>query len=152
LESVELLNRFFPDCAVTTDLIVGFPGETEEEFAETLDFIKTCQFAAMHIFPSSRRPGTPADKMPGQHPNAIKEDRSRRAIGVAAEMSKAYREKFLGKDLEVLFEEPEGAYFTGHTPNYIKVYLQGENLHNEIRAVRAVELYADGLLCEEMEN
>jgi len=150
LESVTLLNRFFPDCAVTTDLIVGFPGETEEEFQETLAFIQKCRFADMHIFPSSRRPGTPADKMPGQHPNAVKEDRSHRAIAVAAEMSKAYREGFLGQPLEVLFEEPEGAFFTGHTPNYIKVYMKGENLHNQVRTVQAVALHADGLLCEEI--
>jgi len=150
LESVTLLNRFFPDCAVTTDLIVGFPGETEEEFQETLAFIQKCRFADMHIFPYSRRPGTPADKMPGQHPNAVKEDRSHRAIAVAAEMSKAYREGFLGQPLEVLFEEPEGAFFTGHTPNYIKVYMKGENLHNQVRTVQAVALHADGLLCEEI--
>ena len=136
---------------MTTDLIVGFPGETEEEFQETLAFIQKCRFADMHIFPYSRRPGTPADKMPGQHPNAVKEARSRQAIAVAAEMAKSYRERFLGKSLEVLFEEPEGEYFTGHTPNYIKVYMKGENLHNEIRAVRAVALHADGLLCEPIE-
>ena len=150
-ESVALLNRFFPDCAITTDLIVGFPGETEEEFLETLEFIQKCRFADMHIFPYSRRPGTPADKMPGQHPNAVKEDRSRRAIAVAAELSKAYREKFLGKPLEVLFEEPEGDYFTGHTPNYLKVYLRGDDLHNQLRTVCATALHADGLLCETMD-
>ena len=152
LESVALLNKFFPDCAVTTDLIVGFPGETEEEFAETLAFIQKCRFADMHIFPYSRRPGTPADKMPGQHPNAVKEDRSHRTIAVAAPMSQAYREKFLGKELQVLFEEPEGEFFTGHTPNYMKVYMKGEGLHNQIRTVRAVEIYNDGLLCEPIER
>ena len=152
LESVELLNRFFPDCAITTDLIVGFPGETEEEFQETLAFMQKCRFADMHIFPYSRRPGTPADKMPGQHPNAVKEDRSHRAIAVATKMSQSYREKFLGKQLEVLFEEQEGEFFTGHTPNYIKVYMQGENLHNQIRTVQATALHADGLLCKEIEQ
>jgi threonylcarbamoyladenosine tRNA methylthiotransferase MtaB len=106
----------------------------------------------MHIFPYSRRPGTPADKMPGQHPNAVKEDRSHRAIAVAVEMSKVYREKFLGRQLEVLFEEPEGEYFTGHTPNYIKVYMKGADLHNKICTVRAVALHNDGLLCEETNN
>jgi len=147
-ESVTLLNRYFPDCAITTDLIVGFPGETEEEFQETLAFIRKCGFADMHIFPYSRRPGTPADKLPGQHPNAVKEDRSRRAIAVAAELSRAYREKFLGKPLEVLFEEPEGAYFTGYTPNYLKVYAKGDHLHNQLRILRATALYKDGLLCQ----
>ena len=145
-QSVELLRKFFPECAVTTDLIVAFPGETEEEFAESLAFIRKCAFADMHIFPYSRRPGTPADKMPGQHSNATKEARSRAAIALAEEMSRAYREGFVGRTLEVLFEEQEGEFYTGHAPNYIKVYARGENLHNEIRTVTVLEVYRDGVI------
>ena len=145
-QSVELLRKFFPECAVTTDMIVAFPGETEEEFAESLAFIRKCAFADMHIFPYSRRPGTPADKMPGQHNNATKETRSRAAIAVAEEMSRAYRGSFLGRTLEVLFEEKDGECYTGHAPNYIKVYAKGENLHNEIRTVTVMEVYRDGVL------
>ena len=145
-ESVELLRKFFPECAVTTDMIVAFPGETEEEFAESLAFIRKCAFADMHIFPYSRRPGTPADKMPGQHNNATKETRSRAAIALAEEMSRAYREGFIGRTLEVLFEEREGEFYTGHAPNYIKVYARGENLHNEIRTVTVLEVYRDGVI------
>ena len=145
-QSVELLRKFFPECAVTTDMIVAFPGETEEEFAESLAFIRKCAFADMHIFPYSRRPGTPADKMPGQHNNATKEARSRAAIALAEEMSRAYREGFVGRTLEVLFEEREGEFYTGHTPNYIKVYARGENLHNEIRTVTVLEVYRDGVI------
>lgn len=147
-QSVELLRKFFPECAVTTDMIVAFPGETEEEFAESLAFIRKCAFADMHIFPYSRRPGTPADKMPGQHNNATKEARSRAAIALAEEMSQAYRESFVGRTLEVLFEEREGEFYTGHAPNYIKVYARGENLHNEIRAVTVLEVYRDGVLAQ----
>ena len=147
-QSVELLRKFFPQCAVTTDMIVAFPGETEEEFAESLAFIRKCAFADMHIFPYSRRPGTPADKMPGQHNNATKEARSRAAIALAEEMSRAYREGFVGRALEVLFEEREGEFYTGHAPNYIKVYARGENLHNEIRTVTVLEVYRDGVLAE----
>ena len=147
-ESVELLKKYFPGCAVTTDMIVAFPGETEEEFAASLEFIQKCGFADMHIFPYSRRPGTPADKMPGQHDNATKEERSRRAIAVAEQISHAYREKLIGTKQEVLFEEKEGQYFTGHAPNYVKVYAKGENLHNEVRQVRITGLYQDGLLGE----
>ena len=124
LESVELLNQYFPGCAVTTDMIVAFPGETEEEFEASLAFIKKCAFADMHIFPYSRRPGTPADKMPGQHSNAVKEERSRKAIAVAAEMSRTYRQNLVGATVSVLFEEQDGVYYTGHTPNYIKVYVE----------------------------
>ena len=147
-QSVELLRKFFPECAVTTDMIVAFPGETEEEFAESLAFIRRCAFADMHIFPYSRRPGTPADKMPGQHNNATKEARSRAAIALAEEMSRAYREGFAGRTLEVLFEEREGEFYTGHAPNYIKAYARGENLHNEIRTVTVLEIYRDGVLAE----
>lgn len=147
-QSVELLRKFFPECAVTTDMIVAFPGETEEEFAESLAFIRKCAFADMHIFPYSRRPGTPADKMSGQHNNATKEARSRAAIALAEEMSRAYREGFVGRTLEVLFEEREGEFYTGHAPNYIKVYARGENLHNEIRTVTVLEIYRDGVLAE----
>jgi len=146
LQSVELLNRYFPGCAVTTDMIVAFPGETEEEFAQSLEFIKKCAFADMHIFPYSRRPGTPADKMPGQHSNAVKEQRSRKAIAVAEEMSRAYRKKMVNTTVSVLFEEKDGVYYTGHTPNYIKVYTQGEDLHNSVFPVRITGLRQDGVL------
>jgi threonylcarbamoyladenosine tRNA methylthiotransferase MtaB len=146
LESVETLYRYFPGCAVTTDMIVAFPGETDEEFRASLDFIRKCRFADMHVFPYSRRPGTPADKMPGQHNNATKEDRSRRAMAVAAEMSCQYRETLVGSTLEVLFEEPEGEYFTGHAPNYVRVYAPGRELHNELRTVEITAVYQDGLL------
>ena len=145
LQSVTLLNKYFPGCAVTTDMIVAFPGETEEEFAHSLAFIRKCGFADMHIFPYSRRPGTPADKMPGQHSNATKEERSRAAIAVAEEMSRTYRENLIGTTQAVLFEEPEGEFYTGHAPNYIKVYARGENLHNQIRSVRITGLHAEGV-------
>ena len=144
-ESVALLRLFFPECAVTTDMIVAFPGETEEEFDESLAFIRKCAFADMHIFPYSRRPGTPADKMPGQHNNATKEARSRAAISVAEEMSVCYRESWVGRSLEVLFEEKDGDFYTGHAPNYVKVYAKGENLHNEIRTVTVTGLYREGV-------
>ena len=146
LESVGLLKAAFPGCAVTTDMIVAFPGETQEEFAASLDFIRKCGFADMHIFPYSRRPGTPADKMPGQHPNSVKEQRSKAALEVAEEMSRAYRQALIGKKLEVLFEEPEGEFFTGHAPNYVKVYAPAEGMHNQIRTVTVTQVFRDGVL------
>ena len=146
MESVRLLNRYFPGCAITTDMIVAFPGETEEEFAQSLAFIQQCGFSDMHIFPYSRRPGTPADKMPDQHPNAIKEQRSRDAIAVARKMSENYRQNLIGRTLEVLFEEPDGEFFTGHTPNYVKVYTTGDNLHNQLRPVTVTAIYQDGVI------
>ena len=150
LQSVELLYRYFPGCAVTTDMIVAFPGETEEEFEESLAFIQKCRFGDMHIFPYSRRPGTPADKMPGQLPNTVKEDRSRRAIAVADKMREEFLQSMIGTEQEVLFEEEQKGYFVGHCPNYMKVYLKGEDLHNQVRKVIVEKIYADGLLATEI--
>ena len=145
LESVELLKAHFPGCAITTDMIVAFPGESEAEFQESLGFIRRCGFADMHIFPYSRRPGTPADKMPGQLGNAVKEERSRAAMAVAEEMNRSYRQSLVGTVQEVLFEEKAGAFFTGHGRNYIRVYAPGEDLHNVIAKVAITGLYADGV-------
>ena len=144
-ESVELLREAFPGCAVTTDMIVAFPGETEEGFRESLRFIRKCGFADRHIVPYSRRPGTPADTMPGQLGNAVKEARSRAAIAVAGEMNRAYREDMIGSVQEVLFEDRHLALYAGHTPNYMKVYAAGEALHNQLRQVTITGLYEDGL-------
>ena len=147
-ESVALLRQYFPGCAVTTDMIVAFPGETEAEFAESLAFIRKCDFAAMHIFPYSRRPGTKADAMPGQHGNAVKQERSAAAIAVADEMTRRYLEDLVGTTQEVLFEEMSGDCATGHAPNLVRVYVKSEDLHNQIHSVRITGLYEDGVLGE----
>ena len=136
LESVRLLNEYFDRPAITTDLITGFPEETEEEFAQTLGFIQQCAFAQMHIFPYSIRPGTPAAKMV-QNPKAVKEERAHRATAVADRMHGAYLEGCVGKVYPVLFEQPKGDFFSGHAPNYMEVLVQGgEELHNVIKNVR----------------
>ena len=148
LESVRLLQQYFPHCAVTTDLIVAFPGETEEEFAASLDFIRECALAAVHVFPYSRRSGTRADKLPGQHGNAVKEARSAAACAVADELSVAYREALIGTEQEVLFEQDAGAYSTGHAPNSVLVYLPERGIRNEVRRVRITALFEDGVLAQ----
>ena len=148
LESVRLLKQYFPGCAVTTDLIVAFPGETEEEFRQSLDFLQTCRFALVHIFPYSRRDGTPAASMPGQHGNAVKEARAARAAQVAAQLEAEYDEAMIGQVCPVLFEQVEHGHYTGHAPNYVKVYAKGEDLHNEIRPVKITGLFRDGVLGE----
>jgi len=136
LESVELLNRYFRRPAVTTDLITGFPGETEEEFRETLEFIQTCGFARMHVFPYSERPGTPAAEME-QLPKALRGERARRAAELASAMRRTYLEGCVGEVHEVLFEQPAGeeGLFFGHAPNYAEVLAKGTDLHNRIRPV-----------------
>lgn len=147
-QSVELLRAYFPGCAVTTDLIVGFPGETEEEFAQSLDFAASCGLSMFHIFPYSRRKGTPAANMPHQLPNAIKEQRAARAAAVAAQLEERYLTQLLGSRQEVLFERDEDGLFAGHAKNYVKVYVRAQALHNEVRAVRITELCRDGLFGE----
>ena len=150
-ESVELLNQFFDRPAVTTDLITGFPEETEEEFAQTLDFIRRCGFAQMHIFPYSVRPGTPAAKM-RQNPKAVKEERAHRAAAVAAEMHRAYLEGCVGRVYPVLFEQPKNGRFSGHAPNYMEVLADGENLHNIVQNVQIIGIDGDALLGELLEE
>ncbi len=135
-ESVTLLRKHFDTPAITTDMIVGFPGETEGEFGRSLDFIRQCAFAAMHIFPYSKRPGTPAADMPGQIPNATKEERARQAAETAARMEQDYLEQFADQLPEVLFEEARDGLWWGHTTRYCKVGVRsGENLHNQLRRV-----------------
>ena len=136
LQSVELLNRHFRRPAVTTDLIAGFPEETDGEFEATLAFIRRCGFARMHIFPYSVRPGTPAAEM-RQVPKAVKAERARRAAEAAKEMCRTYLEGCVGQRYEVLFEQPAGdGLFLGHAPNYAEVQVEGEALHNAVRPVR----------------
>ena len=145
-ESVRLLREYFDRPGITTDLIVGFPGETEEEFAQTLDFIQKCAFSAMHIFPYSRRTGTPAAAMPDQVPNAVKEDRAHRAGAVARDMHRAWLESWVGQTLPVLFEEEKDGLWRGHTPNYTEVFAPGSGLHNVIKEVKITGLREESLL------
>ena len=145
LQSVRLLRQWFPGCAVTTDLIVGFPGETEAELEDSLAFARECGFAAMHVFPYSRRPGTPADAMPNQVPKAVKAERAARASSVAEELRRRYDTALLGSVQEVLFEQTEGGFFTGHAKNYVKVYARGDGLHNVVKQVRITALRSDGI-------
>ena len=145
-ESVCLLNDYFPGCAVTTDLIVGFPGETEAELEESLAFAEKCGFAAMHIFPYSRRAGTPADAMPDQIPKTVKTERAARAGQTAARLRERYDRALLGTVQEVLFEQPEGEFFTGHAPNGVKVCVREAIEQNTLCRVKLEALLPDGVL------
>ncbi len=131
LQSCALLRQYFHRPAITTDLIVGFPGETEEEFTTTLAFLERADFAAMHIFPYSKRPGTPAAAAPDQVPNAEKESRARRAAAVAARLQQNYLSSFAGETLSVLLEEKKDGLWRGHAPNYVEVCTDTEgDWHN----------------------
>ena len=145
-ESVSLLRAWFPRPGITTDLIVGFPGETEEEFQDTLAFLRRCAFSAMHIFPYSRRSGTRAARMPGQVPNQIKEERARRAAQVAGELEQAWLDSWVGETLPVLFEEERDGLWRGHAPNYTQVFAPGRDLHNREVPVEIAAVGEHGLL------
>lgn len=137
LDSVNLLREAFPNCAITTDLIVGFPGETEEEFSDTLKFIRKCDFQMMHIFPYSKRDGTPAAKMQDQILKSVKEERVAKASAIAREMRANYLAAQVGNTCEVLFEEQENGYWQGHSENYILVRVECDNdLKNKVLAVK----------------
>ena len=135
LEKVEMLRKYFDRPAITTDVIVGFPGETEEEFLCTEAFLKKVHFYEMHIFKYSKRQGTRAAVMEKQVPDSVKTQRSNRLIQLEQRMSKEYRQSFMGEDIEVLLEEQKeidgNFYQTGHTKQYIKAALKTqEDMHN----------------------
>lgn len=135
-EKVRMLRDGFPGCAITTDLIVGFPGESEEEFCETLEFIRDQGFSAMHIFPYSKREGTRAAAMPGQLPGKVKEERAKRAQLEADKNAKAYLSKQIGGVLEVIFETCKDGVCKGHSQNYLQVETAGGGLKGQKRSVR----------------
>ncbi len=147
-EKCDLLRRYYENPALTTDIIAGFPGETEEEFQQTMEFVDSIRFYETHIFPYSRREGTRAADMEGQVPEPVKKERSHRLIVLGEKNRKAYSEQFLGKTLEVLFEEKETiggiSCWVGHTMEYLRVAVPAQtHLQNRRRNVM-LESLQDG--------
>ncbi len=143
---VALIRDALPEAAVTTDVIVGFPGETDAEFRETYDFCRQLEFARIHVFPYSPRPGTGAATMPQQVSEKVKKQRSQQMLALAEESAKIFQQGFLGKTLEVLWEKKAGGVWSGLTGNYIKVYAgSGGDLANQLLPVKLVKPYRDGL-------
>ena len=140
-ESCELLREYFDDPAITTDLITGFPEETEDEFSQTLAFIRRCGFAAMHVFPYSVRPGTKAAEL-AQVDMRVREERAARASEAACEMKAEYLSRCVGRTFPVLFEGAETQGSAGHAPNYTEVFVEKTRLRNEVSPVRI--LRSDG--------
>lgn len=142
------LRSKFPNAALTTDIIVGFPGETDEEFNTTYEFLKEIAFYKMHIFKYSQRKGTKAAVMPNQVDGKIKEERSKKLIELSNEDEYKYNKKYIGKQVEVLFEEREGEYLKGHTTNYIVVKhkTDKDDLINKIAKVTVSEAKQDCLM------
>ncbi len=138
LAACENLRRFFPGCAVTTDVIVGFPGETEEEFTKTLSFVRQARLARLHVFPYSRRSGTAADKLKGQVSEDVKKDRAERLIRLGEELEEQYCLDSVGQTRPVLFEAcTEDGLCEGYTDTYVRV--RAAALPGDIRDVLITE-------------
>lgn len=131
-KEVELLRKTFPNVVLTTDVIVGFPGETEQEFNETYEYLKNIRFTKLHVFRYSPRKGTVAAKMKDQVDSKIKEERSHKLIKLSDKCEKEILDKYIGKKVKVLFEKQEGEYIKGHTTNYLVVKIKDSKLENQI--------------------
>ncbi|MBO8127419.1 MAG: tRNA (N(6)-L-threonylcarbamoyladenosine(37)-C(2))-methylthiotransferase MtaB [Firmicutes bacterium] len=142
LKIVEDARALNPDVGVTTDVIVGFPGETDEEYAETVAFVKEVGFSRLHVFPYSRRSGTPAAKMPGQIPASVKNRRSQELIQVGQELAAAFHRRYIGKSVSVLFEEVKEGLAKGYTENYIRIManIEGVSDLDVVGSIRPVLL------------
>ena len=142
------LRNYFKNPAITTDVIAGFAGETDEEFAQTKEFVQKVNFYEMHVFKYSRRAGTRADRMPDQVPEQVKTKRSGELLALEKEMSRKYRESFLGAEVEVLLEEPVmiggETYMIGHTKEYVKVAVPFDKTRPEI----GKNCFVKGILCD----
>ncbi len=157
---VDLLKKNYEDVNLTTDIIVGFPGETEEEFNKTYEFLKEIKFYKMHIFKYSQRKGTKAAVMKGQIDGNKKEERSRKLIELSDKNEEEYNKKYVGKEVEVLWEEEKEGFYKGHTKNYILAYLKVDNeikkeveerkkhLENTITKAKCIEAKKDHILVE----
>lgn len=140
-EAATLLRKYFPDCGLTADLIVGFPGETVEQHEQTLAFIRKCRFSSMHIFPYSVRPGTKAAQMPNHLSHAVKAERASRAQAVADVMEEEYLLSCVGKVLPVLFETEREGKSAGHAPNYRLVCVDDGHRRGLVENVEIVSYF-----------
>ena len=137
LEKINKIRSYLPNIAFTTDVIVGFPGETDEEFEETYNFIKQVNYSELHVFPYSPRKNTPAAKMKDQVNDQIKHERANRLLQLSKELNHEFALKQIGKTLKVLFEKRDGEYLIGHAGDYLKVKVKtADNLIGEIVTIK----------------
>ncbi|KIR03087.1 MiaB family protein, possibly involved in tRNA or rRNA modification [Lachnospiraceae bacterium TWA4] len=144
-KACELIRSAWTHPAITTDIIVGFPGETEEEFKQTCEFVKKVKFYEVHVFKYSRRKGTKADAMPDQVPEPIKTERSHELIKIVSELSKEFRSYYIGKNVEILTEELVNGLRVGYTPEYVKCAVENKE-SNELVTVQVVDFLTEELL------
>ena len=146
---VNILRKNYEDVILTTDIIVGFPGETKEEFNKTYEFLKNIKFYKMHVFKYSPRKGTKAAQMSRQVDGTEKEIRSKKLIELSDFNEKIYNESYLGKEVEVLFEEEKEGLYRGHTKNYILVYYKSdEKLENKLKKVICKKVEKNHIIAE----
>ena len=147
------LRRRFPDCAITTDIMVGFPGETEEDFVQSCEFAKAVGFARAHVFAYSRRPGTVADKLPNQIDRTTKTERSRRMAAICRQTAAAYAKEYVGRTVEVLLETDNGdGTYEGHTDTYITVQVRTDKTSGDMISVRITAFENEQLPGEEVQS
>ena len=145
-QAVSLIRGMVPEAAITTDVIVGFPGETEAEFLESYNFCRQMDFARIHVFPYSPRQETEAARMPHQVADKVKRQRSQKMLALAEASARNFRRQFLGKTMPVLWEKQSDGIWSGLTANYIKVYTESsEDLTNKLVPVKLVEIRGDGV-------
>ena len=135
-DKIAEIRSIRPDISITTDIIVGFPGETEELFKETLNTVKRINFSKVHVFPYSERKGTKSERLPNKIPSNIKKDYVKRLIELSKELEIEYASKFIGKELEILVEQTKDDFSYGHTSNYLNVKVKGNLPHNELVKVK----------------
>ncbi|MBQ3115838.1 MAG: tRNA (N(6)-L-threonylcarbamoyladenosine(37)-C(2))-methylthiotransferase MtaB [Clostridia bacterium] len=150
-EKVDLIRKYFADAGITTDIIVGFPTEEEENFLETIELVKAVEFSDIHPFPFSARSGTEAFKMKDLSAD-VKKQRLKKLLQLKAECKASFVEKMKGKTLEVLFEQQKDGYFEGYTQNYLRVYLKGENLSHKVKKVEIIGAHLDGAIAKLIEE
>lgn len=149
-EATEILRKFYPNANFTTDVIVGFPEETDEEFNQTYKFLKEIEFYKMHIFKYSPRKGTVAEKLPNQVDGNIKEERSKKLIELSNNMQNEKNSQYIGKTVKVLFEEYENGYYKGHTTNYMVVKVKEKEQDGFIDNIKDIEIIGNDTQTEEL--
>ncbi len=144
--AVSLIRSMVPEAAITTDVIVGFPGETEAEFGESYEFCRQMKFARIHVFPYSLRQGTEAARLPQKVNAQVKKERSRRMLALSGESARSFSRRFFGNTMPVLWEKQAGDVWSGLTDTYIKVYTgSDDDLTNKILPAKLAEIYRDGV-------
>lgn len=139
-EKIEQIRKIKPDTSITTDVIVGFPGETEEDFNKTIEFIKEMKFSKVHVFPYSERKGTKSEQLPNKINPTIIKQRAQQLLKLSKELENDYYNKFLNKKVRVLIEEQKNDYYVGHTSNYLKIHTKTDSTINEFKELTITKI------------